>query len=219
MRQNFVQYASAPHLDNWGALFGIARYANESDNDYRKRILESPHSTIGTEAAYRNAIMSIENIADVLIERKSDDNTLPPGVVRLTPLMKVVNDGIICGNVHNHDLETIINDIVYTDSFGVVGAMFIYKNAIPVPINGTITVRPILGFSPVQITSNVNRKASQYFGQLSLKYNSTFGVFDLERQVLTAEGVLSIANIDFPNVPILRPGEFYTLGETTINIQ
>lgn len=80
MRQNFVQYASAPHLDNRGALFGVGRLDGETDDDYRLRILNSPHSAIGTENAYRLAILSLEQIADITIERKSDDPTLPPGV-------------------------------------------------------------------------------------------------------------------------------------------
>lgn len=218
MRQNFVQYASGEHLDNWGALFGIIRFAGETDDDYRHRIIDSSHEAVGTEAAYRQAIMGIDSVSDVVIERKSDDQTLPPGVVRLTPLVRRVIDEVVCAAPHQTELERVFDEVLYADNFGVLGAMFIYRHAVPVPVNGRVSVRPILGFTTQQITRNINHRITEYFGVLSLKFDSAFGVFDLERALIGVEGALSISELDFPNVPVKKTGEFYTLGQISISI-
>lgn len=219
MRQNFVQYAAAPHLDNWGALFGVGRLDGESDNEYRQRILNSPHSAIGTESAYRLAILSLEAIADITIERKSDDPTLPPGVIRLTPLIKNVVNGVVFGAPHTAETVEALNAIIYADTFGIIGPVFIYRHAEAAPIDGAVVVRAILGYNVEQVRRNVDRKISEYFGALSQKFTSTFGVFDLERAIQSAEGVLTVVNMDFPNIPVLRPGEYYTRGTITITAQ
>lgn len=219
MRQNFVQYAAAPHLDSWGALFGVARLDGETDDDYRLRILNSPHSAIGTENAYRLAILSLETIADITIERKSDDPTLPPGVIRLTPLIENVVDGVVYGVPHTPETVEAINAIIYADTFGIIGPIFIYRHAQAAPIDGTVIVRAILGYNVEQVRRNVDRKIAEYFGAISQKFTSTFGVFDLERAIQSAEGVLTVVNMDFPNIPVLRLGQYYTRGITTITAQ
>lgn len=109
----------------------------------------------------------------------SDDQTLPPGVVRLTPLVRRVVDGVVCAAPHQTELERVLDEVLYADNFGVLGAMFIYRHAVPVPVNGRVSVRPILGFTTQQITSNINHRITEYFGVLSLKFDSAFGVFDL----------------------------------------
>lgn len=219
MRQNFVQYAAAPHLDNWGSLFGVARLNGETDDDYRLRILNSPHSAIGTENAYRLAILSLEQIADITIERKSDDPHLPPGVIRLTPLIKNVVSSIVYGAPHTAETVEAIDAIIYADTFGIIGPMFIYRHAEAAQIDGAVVVRIILGYNAEQVRRNIDRKIAEYFGNLSQKFTSTFGVFDMERVIQSAEGVLTVVNMDFPNIPVLRPGEYYTRGIITITAQ
>lgn len=219
MRQNFVQYAAGVHLDNWGELFGVPRITNESDNDYRKRVLESNHASIGTVNAYRNTILSVPGVSDALIERKYDDNTLPPGVVRLTPIMmRTDSDMITFGVPHNAEIEAAINESVYVDDFGVIGAMFEYKKAVAIPINGTISIRPVIGYNAEQLKTAVKQKTTKYFAGLSLKFDNNFGVFDLERAIENTEGILSVDLIEFQNVPTKNAGEFYTMGTITINI-
>lgn len=218
MRQNFVQYASAPALDNWGALFGISRNDGETDDDYRARILNSTHNAIGTEEAYRQRILALVQVSDLIITRKSDEPTLPPGMIRLTPLMRIVSeDGTASGTVHTSELEQIILADIQADDFGVVGPVFIFSEANPVPLSGSISVRAVLGSNQEALEKNVARKVAEYFGTLSLRYGGDFGAYDLERAVLTADGVLSVAAIDFPNIPVKRPADFYTQGTVTVN--
>lgn len=218
MRQNFVQYATAPALDNWGALLGVSRNEGETDDEYRARILSGTHNAIGTEEAYRQRILALAQVSDLIITRKSDEPTLPPGMVRLTPLMRGVSeDGVAEGKVHDAALEQIILNDIQTDDFGVVGPVFVFSEANPVPISGSISVRAVLGANQETMEKNVNRKISEYFGALSLRYEGDFGAYDLERTVLAADGVLSVAAIDFPNIPVKRPADFYIQGIVTVN--
>ncbi|MEG1649228.1 MAG: baseplate J/gp47 family protein [Rikenellaceae bacterium] len=219
MRQNFVQYAEGEHLNNWGELFAIPRLNGELDNDYRKRILNSSHASIGTVAAYRNRILSVQGVSDILIERKYDDNTLQPGVVRLTPIMSSYTSGMTpIGVTHTAELEQRINENINIDDFGVIGAIFQYRSAQPIALSGVISARSIIGYDNNILQANINTKASKYFADLSLKFDHNFSIYDLERAIETAEGALSIDIIDFPNIPTKNPGEFYTKGVITITI-
>lgn len=219
MRQNFVQYATGVNLDNWGSLWGINREKGESDDEYRVRILAVAKGTIGTKAAYFARIMAVSGVSDVLIIRKVDDNTLPPGVIKLIPLMRQTSERMIeHGTVHDEDLKRRIMESITMADFGIIGPVFIFQEAVPVAVNGIIDVRGVLGFSVELLRQNIALKVEEYFGELSQKFDSSFGEFDLERKVLEAEGVLKVTRISFPNVPTIGTGEFYTEGEILINI-
>lgn len=219
MRQNFVQYATGVNLDNWGALWGINREKGETDDEYRVRILAVAKGTIGTKAAYFARIMAVSGVSDILIIQKVDDNTLPPGVIKLIPLMRQTSKRMIeHGAVHDEDLKRRILESIITADFGIIGPVFIFQEAIPVAVNGVIDVRGVLGFSVELLRQNIALKVEEYFGELSKKFDSSFGEFDLERKVLEAEGVLKVTRISFPNVPTIGTGEFYTEGEILINI-
>ncbi len=218
MRQNFVQYATAPALDDWGALFGVSRLPDEADDEYRLRILNNTHQAIGTEEAYRQRILSLPEVSDLIITRKSDEPTLPPGIIRLTPLRRMISqDGVTFGSVHSPELEQIILNDIQADNFGVVGPVFIFSEANPVPISGHVSVRAVLGADRETLEKNVNRKIAEYFGTLSLHYAGDFGAYDLERAVLAADGVLSVVSVDFPNIPVKRPADFYVQGAITVD--
>lgn len=218
MRQNFVQYATGVNLDNWGALWGINREKGETDDEYRVRILAVAKGTIGTKAAYFARIMAVPGVSDILIIQKVDDNTLPPGVIKLIPLMRQTSERMIeHGAVHDEDLKRRIMESITTADFGIIGPVFIFQEAVPVAVNGVIDVRGVLGFSVELLRQNIALKVEEYFGELSKKFDSSFGEFDLERKVLEAEGVLKVTRISFPNVPTIGTGEFYTEGEILIN--
>lgn len=218
MRQNFVQYAAGVHLDNWGMLWGINREAGETDDDYRMRILAVAKGTIGTKAAYFARIMAVPGVADILIVQKVDDNSLPPGVIKLIPLMRQMSGNMIeGGTVHDEDLKRRIMESITMANFGIIGPVFMFQEAVPVAVNGAIDVRGVLGFSPELLRRNVDLKVEEYFGEFSKKFNGSFGEFDLERKVLEAEGVLKVTRISFPNVPTIGTGEFYVQGEILIS--
>ncbi|WP_300828397.1 baseplate J/gp47 family protein [uncultured Rikenella sp.] len=218
MRQNFVQYATAPALDNWGALFGVSRLSDEADDECRLRILNNTHQAIGTEEAYRQRILSLPEVSDLMITRKSDEPTLPPGTIRLTPLMRAVSqDGVESGAVHTAELEQTILNTIQAADFGVIGPKFIFSEAHPVPLSGRVSVRAVLGADRETLERNVNRKIAAYFGTLSLHYAGDFGAYDLERAVLAADGVLSVAAVDFSNIPVKRPADFYVQGAVTVD--
>lgn len=218
MRQNFVQYAAGVHLDNWGMLWGINREAGETDDEYRVRILAVAKGTIGTKAAYFARIMAVPGVSDILIVQKVDDNSLPPGVIKLIPLMRQMSGNMIeGGTVHSEDLERRIMESITMADFGIIGPVFMFQGAVPVAVNGAIDVRGVLGFSTELLQKNVALKVEEYFGELSKKFNSSFGEFDLERKVLEAEGVLKVTRISFPNVPTIGMGEFYVQGDILIS--
>lgn len=217
MRQNFVQYATGKHLDDWGALWGIGREQGETDDEYRLRILSVAKGTIGTKAAYFSRIMAVPGVSDILIIQKFDDAALPPGVVRLIPLMEYVSEDMIeGGTVHNDDLERRILESIRAEDFGIVGPLFAFRQAVPVPVSGSIEVRAVLGFDTGLLRRNIALKAGEYFGELSRKFEGGFGVFDLERKIMQAQGVMKVTYMDFPNVPTKSVGEFYTQGEISI---
>lgn len=218
MRQNFVQFATGENLDNWGALWGISREKGETDDEYRVRILAVAKGTIGTKAAYFARIMAVAGVSDILLIQKTDDNTLPPGVVKLIPLMLATSAQMIDhGAPHNDDLKRRIMESITADDFGAIGPVFTFQAAVPVAVNGTIDVRGVLGFNAELLRQNVALKVEEYFGELSKKFDNLFGEFDLERKVLEAEGVLKVTRISFPNVPTTATGEFYAQGAIIIN--
>lgn len=219
MSQNFVQYASGKHLDNWGALFGVVRSTGESDDDYRARILNSNHSSIGTLNAYINCVLSVENVADVLLQRKCDDNTLAPGMIRIIPLMKYAdNNMIVHGTAHDEVLESVINGVLYNDDFGVIGAYFEYNSAVAVPINGSVAVSVTIGYDKERVKIAMESKIVKYFANLSLKFNNEFDIHELEREILQVSGVMSVNNIVFSNVPVKDAGEYYVKGVVNVEI-
>lgn len=219
MRQNFVQYATGENLDEWAELFGITRLEGETDDDLRRRILASTQGKIGTYEAYRQRILIVPGVADIEIIRKYDDDTLPPGVVRLIPIMiQQTEEQTTAGVIHDHALEIAIEESINDKSFGIIGPIFIFREATPVPINGSMTVRGIVNYPREQLEKNVTRRIDDYFNRLSLSFSSEFGAYDLEREVLAADGVLTGGVlISFPNVPTKQRGDFYTKGSITIN--
>ena len=222
MRQNFVQLAEGVNLDYWGLLFGIARLTGETDDNYRARILAA-NSTggIGTKAAYKSRILSLSNVADVLIFSKNDDNSLSPGRVRLIPIRKVTDPEtlISSGIVHDAALESEILESILTDDFGVVGNVFNFTDVVPVLIDGTVNVRAVIGYEPTQLTANINFQLNRYFGLLSLQFLSEFGILGVNTYLNNAEGLQQVVSLNFPDVPVLATGEFYQRGVITINIE
>ncbi|MDR0509711.1 MAG: baseplate J/gp47 family protein [Rikenellaceae bacterium] len=219
MRQNFVQYASGDDLDTWGQLFNVPRFEWEADDDYRLRILAATRGNAGTLEAYRQRILGVPGVADIRIVRKSDDNTLPPGVVRLIPIMKAGTDEAMHGEPHNADLELAIRESIYAGDFGIMGVTAVFQSAVKVPVSGGVSLRGILNFPRQMLLDNVNEKIGQYFNALSLSFDSEVGVYDLQRAILSAEGVLSgSVALSFVNVPVKQPGEFYVKGAVPITI-
>lgn len=218
MRQNFVQYASGSSLDDWGELLGVDRATGESDDSYRVRIINGAHGTLGTKAAYEARIMLLPTISDITIQRKFENPTLPAGTVELIPLITAEVDGMTIGNPHNQDTENAIIASINADNFGVLGVRFVFTHATPIAVNGSIEVRPILGYNKAELLESINRNINKYFASVSLKFDNKFGVFDLERVIIATNGVMSISDMSFPNVPTQQTGHYYTKGAITINI-
>ena len=220
MRQNFVQLAEGASLDYWGGLFAVVRLENESDDDYRERILlANKGNGLGTKAAYSSRILSLPDVADVLLFSKNDDPDLSPGRVRIVPIKKVTNNFIDSGIIHDAELETTIIESITTEDFGVIGNMFEFAPAVPVLIDGTVNVRSVDGFDAQLLTDNIDYQLDRYFGQLSLAFSSEFGLTGITNYLLNAEGLQQIVNLNFENVPVLQTGQFYKRGAIIINIE
>lgn len=221
MRQNFVQLAEGVLLDYWGALFGVVRLTDEDDDAYRARILAANKAVgVGTKAAYKSQILSLATVADVLLYSKNDDDTLLPGRVRIVPIMQVVDDitQIASGEVHNSALETAVLAAILTDEFGVVGNVFHFSPAVPVAIDGVISVRRTIGFDELTFAANLEFQIARYFGQLSLSYEAEFGIVDLTGYLVNADGLSQVLSLTF-DVPALAESEFYQRGVITVNIE
>lgn len=221
MRQNFVQLADGTALDYWGGLFTIPRLTNETDNVYRARILATNKSNgLGTKAAYKSRILSLPDIADVLLYSKNDEPELAPGNLRVIPIKKVTSvDLIDSGTVHDAAIETEIAASTQTDDFGIIGVIFQFDPAVPVALDGTVNVRAVAGFDEEQLRLNIEFQLNRYFGQLSLSFSSEFGITQLTAYLNAAEGLQQLISLNFPVVPVLQTGEFYTKGNININIE
>lgn len=67
VRSLLVSFAQGPDLDQLGANFGVARLPDESDSDFRRRVLLAPeaYSVAGTIAGYRfHALSADSGVAD-----------------------------------------------------------------------------------------------------------------------------------------------------------
>lgn len=221
MRQNFIQLAEGGSIDFWGGLFGILRIAGESDDLYRARIMAANKSEgLGTKAAYKSRILSLPEVADVLLFSKNDEPALLPGRVRIVPLRKVISPALIASAVvHDNALEGVILAAILTDDFGVIGNMFQFSQAVPVLVDGEVNVRAVAGFNTVTLQANIDHQLNRYFGQLSLTFSSEFGVTGVTNYLNNAEGLQQVMSLNFPAVPVLATGEFYQRGVVTINIE
>lgn len=220
MRQNFVQLAEAENLDYWGEIFGVIRHVGELDNSYRTRILLANKSEgLGTKTAYKTRILSLSSVADVLLFSKNDEPELSPGRVRVVVIRKITEGIISSGIVHDAALKDEILAAILVDNFGVIGNVFQFSNAVPILIDGTVTVRATVGFNTAQLLDNIDYQLSRYFGQLSLSFAAEFGLTGISNYLLNAEGLSQIVNLNFENVPILETGQFYQKGEVVINIE
>ena len=222
MRQNFVQLAEGTNLDYWGGLFGTVRIVGEGDDTYRNRIMEANKAIgLGTKAAYKARILSLPEVADVLLFSKNDEPALLPGRVRLVPIRQITDPDtlIASGAVHDVTLETSILEAILTDDFGVIGNMFQFTPAVPVLISGAVNIRMVGGFDPAQLEVNIDFQLNRYFGQLSLSFIGEFGITGITTYLNNAEGLQQVVSLNFPNVPVLASGEFYQRGVITINIE
>ena len=67
------------YLDNLGALFGVQRGANESDYNYRNRIIESNSNGSGYALSVRRAISQVAGVTSICVldNGKADPSVLP----------------------------------------------------------------------------------------------------------------------------------------------
>lgn len=71
--------AVGTYLDNIGALFGVQRGANESDYNYRNRIIESNSTGSGYALSVRRAISQVSGVTSICVldNGKADPAVLP----------------------------------------------------------------------------------------------------------------------------------------------
>lgn len=205
-RQNFVQTATGEALDQWGELFGAARSDGESDDDFRKRVLAATKNSQGTLADYRERVLAVSGITDVTIRRRFDDGSIPPGTIRLYILP------------YNAALMSQVVDTLQDPSFGVLGLEIDPRPSVAVPLNGTAEVRGKYNLPESSIQQDVKEKVSAYFAELSKYFSSTFSTAALQEEINKCDTITSISDINFPSVPRLNPGEYYTMGNVNIRV-
>ena len=205
-RQNFVQTATGEALGQWGELFGVSRNEGESDDDFRKRVLAATKSSHGTLADYKEKALSVPAVTDITILRRFDDNTIPPGTIRLYILPDYA------------PLMSLVVAMLQAPSFGIVGLDIDSRPSVAVPLNGTVTVRGKYNLTASYIQQDLQEKVSAYFAELSKSFTSTFSTAKLQSEVMKSDTITAIADIDFPAVPLLQPGEYYTKGTVNISV-
>lgn len=222
MHQNFVQLANGTSLDYLGELFGVLRVKNEEDDDYRIRILaQNRFQPIGTRAFYISKIKTLDFVSDVILISKQDNNTLPPGVIMICAIEKVLvtQPNVYSGNsLTDSAQEQMILDVLNDYKVNLIGDMFHFTNAVPIFVDGTIVVKKKIGVNPGTLLTEIEDIVSAYFWGLSLGFNNDFANNDLMREILKNDNVLSIVSNSFPNLPIKQRGEFWKRGNIQITI-
>ena len=213
MKQNFVQTATGERLDYWGGLFSIERTKDETDDNYRQRLLGgvSNRLAVGTKKAYRDKIISLPLVLDALVENTADDVGVLAGQIRLT---------VLTSDINLTDIQKVeIKQMLQTDIFGMIGDEFVYREVESVPIDGSVIVYKDLGVDTTELTQKIDDKMTEYFDSLKTNFNKPFGVNDLERKLLQVEGVSRIQQLDFANIPVLKSGQIHVKGAIQITVQ
>lgn len=220
LHQSFVQLASGVALDYWGEVFGVERLPNEDDEDYRSRIMANNNlAPIGTRAAYIAKAKTAIGAMDCALKSKQEDNTMTPGMIKVSVLERYVdmNTGVFGGlasNVTNNRVRTALSD---TKS-NIIGDMFTFEDAIGKALNGSVTVRQIIGSNAATVEADVRRAVKSYINECSLKFKGTFDVNELQRRILNVADVFSIEVLDFPSIPVLGWNEYYKNGALNIAV-
>lgn len=205
-RQNFVQTATGEALEQWGELFGISRNEGESDDQFRARVLAATKNSQGTLSDYRDKVLSIPGVTDVTIRRRFDDASIPPGTIRLYILPNYA------------PLLTVVAAILQAPSFGILGLEIDPRPSVAVPLAGTVAVRGKYNLTADYIEQDVREKITAYFAEISKYFSSTFSTAELQAQIMKSDTITAISDIDFPAVPLLHPGEYYTMGNVNITV-
>jgi len=110
-----IEQAVGGWLDNIGSLFGVQRFLEESDNDFRTRILSSSSRGSGFAASIRNAINQVQGVdyICVLDNGKEDPAVLPNSDIGIS-----VNPHSVFICVRGGEEAEIAKAIVATKSLG-----------------------------------------------------------------------------------------------------
>ena len=145
--QNNVTYATGAYLDSCGALFSISRREGESDDNYRKRILESQSRGTSFVESIRNAISSVEGVNSVCVLNNDtpQDVVLPNAeygiIVPPHSIFISVNGGnnndianaifstksAGCGYTTDTEIATLVTVDVNDASTGSVNKVYFYR--------------------------------------------------------------------------------------------
>ena len=220
MHQNFVQLASGFSLDYWGELFGVARNINEEDDDYRVRIInQNKYQPVGTRAFYISKIESLSYVSKARLISKQDDSSLPPGRVVICCIEEDTTGSAPKGismSITNVLKTQPIIDVLNDWKVNLIGDMFSFQSAVPLPANGTIVVKKKIGVNATTFLAEVQTIIDNYFFGLSLNFDNEFANNDLSREILKSNNALSIQTNSFPNLPIKAYREYWVRG--TINV-
>jgi phage-related baseplate assembly protein len=217
--QNFVQLASGSALDYWGELLGVIGLLNEDDEDYRQRILaQNRFAPVGTRGAYIAKAKAVAGVADCVLTSRQDDLAMSPGFIAVTLIEKIAAGQTTIGDVASPALEASVLAAFNDYQTNVIGDIFVFHAAVPVPISGAITVRKILGENTNTVQNAVLQAIDEYFGELSQKFNATFDANEVYRRALATAGVFNVQSNQWNNIPVLQRKEFYTKGTVNISV-
>lgn len=219
MHQNFVQLANGISLDYRGEEFGVTRIVNEEDDSYRQRILaQNRFAPIGTRAAYISKAKSVIGCADCKLHSKQDDATFPPGMIHVVLIQEVAAGGGTTGAVADGTLILAVNSALSDTQQNIIGDRFTFVLAIPVPVDGTVVVKRVIGSNAVTVQNDVIAAIEGYFNEISLSFDSLFDENELYRRIIAVANVFGIQTNSWGVVPVLQWKEFYTQGTVNVSV-
>ena len=222
--QNYPQTAIGSRLDYWGSIIGVERTTDETDENYRIRILaksDSQNVPVGCKKWYETLIKSINGVSDVWVRNMADGEPILPGVIKLILIaQKSDTRGFNYGDIAISELYTyVLEQIALAQSTEtLIGDTFVLTSAAPILINGTIVVQKKYSAETSTVTSGITDAIDRYFAGLSTNFGSIYDAPTLQRTIENVTGVYGLVSSTL-SVPVLTVGQFYKKGTINLTVQ
>lgn len=161
--------AVGSYLDNLGQMYGLARFDDESDSAYRKRIIESSSNGSGYAAAIRSALSRIDGVTSVSVldNGNADPAMLPTNAPESVRVSVDAHSILVCVGGSDYNSANVIDAIFNNISAGCgMQAVDISERVVSVAVNSN-GVQKTITFNKaeeVPVSISVSVRDTMYTG-------------------------------------------------------